>query len=157
MDSQECAICMNEFSRDPKMDNSKTAPRFSCLHSFCKSCDAKLQINGHKCPLCRASRKRMVRVGKKLIPISDDQRLRWVYVFAELSTLKKLQTIREMVTNHDGIVSISNNQTSVITIDTYNMSRYDFEKIMYKMIYHKFKPTGMIPELPVGYVQVRVR
>ena len=49
-----CPVCLE--------DVCLTSKRFFCSHRLCKTCDAQIQVDNAKCPLCRAYRKKFVKV-----------------------------------------------------------------------------------------------
>lgn len=68
-------MCYNEFSAENEESN---AGLFGCSHTFCKFCDASLQMRKSTCPLCRGARKKFVKRESKHCPVSHDETMSWL-------------------------------------------------------------------------------
>lgn len=157
----ECPVCLTEFSLSTN-PNKRTSTRFACTHTFCTKCDAKLQITGQRCPLCRASRKRYVKIDKRLIPLSDEQRLQWKYFFLTQCIDRRVQAIKILLQYDGETVSLvkptCQSEMPRLTIDTFAMNRYEFEETLCVLMNGTNVQIHDIREdIPPGNVKVCVK
>lgn len=100
-----CPICLEEVCL--------TNRRFHCTHRLCKTCDAQIQVDMAKCPLCRASRKKFVKVSSSFLRANLSQMAFVFDLFAYSSCGRRRRMISFMISRKSRSVVLSNRKIVV--------------------------------------------
>ena len=123
-----CPICLEEVCL--------TNTRFYCTHRLCKTCDAQIQVDMAKCPMCRASRKKFVKVPSSLLRASLPQMAFVFNMFAYSSRDRRRHIISFMMSQKSRSVILSNRK---IVVDLMALGYDTFRYI------HKYCSEGTGP------------
>lgn len=100
-----CPVCME--------DVCLTVRRFDCAHTLCKSCDAQIQVDNAICPLCRARRKKFVKVSSSFLRASVFQ-MEFVFnTLAYSSRSRRRHVIHFMMSRQSRSIVISRRKIMV--------------------------------------------